>query len=278
MAYRKYSKRSKTRAGRNKKHILTKKGSKAQQHQLMSLQKQVNVIKRDLGDSQQFVQYKYGLTETGMEHNWNIIQLTRPDQWSNVFQSTSETNNSNKFRVRKLHMETYFSINETELPCPPQIVTFFLCSFRKEAAALAIEDLGGIELPNINTSGLNSYYTRTDFGGGTYQGLVRLNPAVFKVHKIKRFEIQNIINWTPGPDNQLVSTPKGIRRRFHFSVPRGNVIKSSTSKVWKNMEQEDVAHTDLLYVMVHVSGADNLTPNPPLSMAYNATFSGKQTN
>ena len=280
MAYGRYGryKSKKTRAGRNKKHILVKKNAKAQQKQLMSLQKQVNVIKRDLGDSQQHVQYKYTLSETGMEHNWTVIQLTRPDQWTPVFQSTSETNNSNKFRIRKLHLETLMTIYDTEAPLPPQIVTFFLVSLRKEAAAQTIEDLGGIELPNINSDGVNSYFSRTDFGGGTYQGLVRLNPAAFKIHRVKRFEIQNILNWTPGPDDQLVNTPMGVRKRMTLNVTRGNLLKSTNTKIWKNMEQEDCAHTDLFYVMVHISGADNVTPNPPLAMAHNATFTGLQTN
>lgn len=273
-----FTRKKRTRASSNKKHILVKKSARAQQKQLMSLQKQVNTIKRSVKDITQYAQYSYPLAETGMEHNWNITQLVRPDQWSQVFQSTTEQNNSNKFRIRNMSMEVFMSINDTELPCPPQIVTFFLCSLRKETAALTLQDLGGIGLPNLNTSGINSYFNRTDFGGGTYQGLVKLNPAAFKIHKVKRFEIQNILNWTPGTDDTVVNTPVGIRKRFYFKAKRGNVIKSATTKRWKQMEQEDCELTDLLYVMVHVSGADNLAPNPPLAMAYNVVFSGKCAN
>lgn len=268
----------KSRASKNKKSILTKIHAKAQQSQLMSIQKQVNNIKTQVKDTTQYAQYQFNLNETDLEHNWNVFQLTKPDQWSNVFQSSTETNNANKFRIKKLSMETYISINSPELPCPPQVVTFFLVSLRKETAALTLQDLGGIGLPNFNTAGVNDYYNRVDFGGGTYQGLVRINPAAFKIHKVERFEIQNILNWIPGTDDQAVNTPIGVRKRFYMKATRGNIIKSATQKRWKQMEQEDCAHTDLLYVLVHVGGADNVAPNPPLSIAYNAVFSGRGTN
>lgn len=271
-------KRSGTRAGRNKKYITKSRHAKAQQHQLMSLQKQVNTIKRNVKDISQYAQYQSALVETGLDHNWTVVQMMRPDTWGEVFQSTTETNNSNKFRLRHLAMEMFFSINNTELPLGPQVVTFFLCSLRKETAAKTINDLGGIGLPNINTAGLNKYFTRTDFGGGTYQGLCKLNPSVFKIHKVKRFQIQNILNWVPGTDDQLTSVASDTQKRIYFKLRRGNVIKSNSVKRWKQMEQEDCEQTDLLYVMVNVSGAANSTESPPLALAFNATFSGRLAN
>jgi hypothetical protein len=112
--------------------------------------------------------------------------------------------------------------------------------------------------------------------------LAKLNPACFEIVKVKRFQIQNIIEQTAvADDDTSVTTPKGTYKRFSFNIKMGNLIKANAGKKWADMTSDDMAIKDRLYLLVHQGGAGAVAPpetDNVVNMSVNCTFTCRGTN
>lgn len=180
---RKTSKAPSSRVGpsarRNRRYIKRRTGARAQQKQLLAVNKNIQLLNRAVGLTKQHAQYSQNVStvigynclngpagtypaETNAK-GWHIQELINPGNpiisggtgsrwpgWSPIFQATNEVENANKFFLEKAYMKMHFNMDfpayssqitdYTRRPTYPRDVTIFIVSFKPDAYPQARKD------------------------------------------------------------------------------------------------------------------------------------------
>ena len=181
-----------------------------------------------------------------------------------------------------MNMELYFSPRDSLLPLTSKIVTCFLVKLREETALDLLEETAGMSSAGFGDDNSEGRFWHTQDLGMSYPAIASLNPACFEILKIKKFQIQNILQETAITDEDTsLTTPLNTYRRFTWKLRMGNLIKTASSKKWKDLSEEDIAIKDRLYLIVHQGGNGSLlTPELDNGVALSgvATFNCRGTN
>lgn len=285
---------------------MSKTGSKAQSKQIMTLQRQLDQVKKKVKTATQFRQYNISdhttLEGTGLnveDVNYSVINLVQPGpqstgsspHWEPIFQSPNghETLSPNKFRGRSMGLEIMYQLGDPANATSPITATTFLCSLRKEAASQFIENTDhGANMKNgvhFFRSKMTSLLPTGQLGQGP--GMVFLNKGIFKIHAIRRWDIGGKTNFQaltePPQDDVAVTTSlEDNQKRFYIKHPYRNLLKSSgppdrtttTTGGFRTLNIETVENTDQLYLFTFA----NCYGDQELSISYSAIFTGVTSN
>lgn len=279
---RRYGKKS--AASKNKKLIIKSTKPKAQQKQIMSVQKQLNVVKNKLKDRAQYAQFRCPIEGGSGGSNDQIVltdnqfyvnNLMRPSSWGNIFQTNNDSTNGNKATIRNFDIQLVFSPNLSLSPLTPRIVRVYVVSLKPETAQDTLNQTN-----NMSTAGLNGlpngelYWN--SFVDGGLATMVKFNPAAFRIHAYREFTLANIVQETATEGDVAVTNTKDALKRVRMRIRRGNKIKPPTG-TWKNMTENDIMPRDRLYLITHVGGWGNDLVND-VAMDTNITVSTRVTN
>ena len=208
--------------------------------------------------------------------------LIDPAGWVGLFQANNEVENANKLTVKSMSMELYFRVANSLLPCTPKIMTVFLVKLREETAIELLNDTGQLSSAGFGVNANDGVYFEKVTMGLTEDALVKLSPAAFRIVKVKKFQIQNIIEDTAVIDEDTsVTSVAGTYKRFTWNIKMGNNLKTSAGKKWSEMSPLDIAVKDRLYLIVHQGGAGALLPpetDNGVNLSGNIIFQCRGTN
>ena len=264
----------------SKVNIMTKKGAKSQAYQINSLANKIRTLEKKQRSTRQYAQYRKTITNRDLnffaDSGWSVDNLVDPDNWLPVFQANPEVANANKLTVKGMSMELYFRVSDSVLPLTPKIITVFLVKLRNETGIQTLNGTNNMSTVGFGQLANDSVLWETVPLGMEEDSLAKLNPACFEIVKVKRFQIQNIIEQTAvADDDTSVTTPKGTYKRFSFNIKMGNLIKANAGKKWADMTSDDMAIKDRLYLLVHQGGAGAVAPpetDNVVNMSVNCTF------
>lgn len=270
----------------NKTNIMTKTGRKSQAYQINKLSNKIKTLEKKQRATRQYAQYRKTISDKELNFfdnsGWAVENLVDPVGWAPIFQANNEVANANKLTVKGMSMELYFRINDSLLPCTPKIITCFLVKLRSETGIQTLNDTNNMSTVGFGAVANDSVLWETVPLGQTEDSLARLNPACFEIVKVKRFQIQNIIEQTAVVDEDTaITTAKGTYKRFSWNIKMGNLIKANSNAKWKEMSPNEVSIKDRLYLLVHQGGAGAaLAPETDnvVSMSANCTFQCRGTN
>ncbi len=287
----KNARRYKTRSKRVKKvTALTRKGASSQAGQIIKLQRQVDLINRNVRDNTKWTQYQFPLlAQVGQISapgyiTWNLIQ---PDLWTPVFQTRSQDQidevTPSKFRGRSIGLELIAQLGQLEeipMSFDPIINTIFIVSLRKETAQ---------QFKNETANGTNLlegvHYVKTNLGTLQGEGLIMLNKGYFKIRHVKRFMLGgNVDFYNEAPDDLPVKTTnlKDNNRRFYIKLPYRNLIKdagpnnraSTAPAGFKTMTINEIEPLDQLFVFLF----SNAYADQQLEVHANMVITGTTAN
>jgi len=255
----------------SKVNIMTKKSAKQQATQINALVNKVKAIEKKQKATRQWAQYTFPINNVGLSmysnNGWSVEKIVHPAQWLPLYQASTEVANANKITVRSLRMELYFRISDSRLPLTPKIMTCFLCKLRNETAMDVLENTNNMSSAGFGADPNAAKYWNLQVMGLAEPGLATLSPAAFEIVKVKKFQIQNIIEETavsslPGEDSNVeVTNPSATFKRFTWKLRMGNLIKTSGNAKWKDLNSDEVAIKDRLYLIIHQGGnGTELTP------------------
>lgn len=271
----------------SKTNIYTKTKPKSQARQINKLVNELKVVKRKQNATRQYAQYTFAMdnVELGLASNngWSVEKLVQPTTWGGKYQASNEVNNANKITVRNLRMELYFSPTDSLLPLTPKIITVFLVKLRPETAMDLLNETNNMSSAGFGDIANSNKYWHTQTIGLSYPTIASISPGAFDVVKVKRFQVQNIVQETAvSPETDVnVTTPAGTYRRFVWYLRMGNLIKSAASNKWKDLTAEEIAIKDRLYLIIHQGGSGTVLPpeeDNGVSMGGVAMFSCRGTN
>ncbi|AXH78538.1 MAG: hypothetical protein [Circular genetic element sp.] len=271
----------------SKTNIYTKTKPKSQAKQINKLANDLRVVKRKQNATRQYAQYTFSMdnVELGLTTNngWSVEKLVQPSDWEGKFQASTEVANANKITVRNLRMELYFSPTDSILPLTPKIITVFLVRLRPETAMDLLNETAQMSSAGFGSNDNENKYWHTQDIGLSYPTIASISPGAFDVIKVKRFQVQNIVQETAvtAETDTAVTTPAGTYRRFVWYHRMGNLIKSSASNKWKDLDSDEIAIKDRLYLIIHQGGNGSVLPpedDNGVSMGGVAMFSCRGTN
>lgn len=297
MPYRRRYRRGRGRYRRRRRYlskasIASRRGSRAQAGQIMSLQRQIKSLNIKTKDNDQYVQYIQQNTNGDSPIDLTsgritCIPLVEPSNWIKLFQSDNRTDNSNKFRGRSLGMQAQFVLGNTEEPCPPMPVFMYVVSLRKERGQDFLNELGDWTSTEKDVGKLfpetllNKYYSRTTVEAGAISNmnsLIFLNKGVFKIHLFKRFFIGNQLNWAnaaAAEDNYPSTNIHDANKMVYYKQRFSNLITPGTGQ-WKDMDLEDLATKDNLFCLIYYDKPTTFEAD--LTVSLSTLFTGKVTN
>lgn len=144
---------------------------------LVRLQKQVSSISRSLRRKAENVQYTYGFDQN-LSSDYTSMCITNYASWTPIFGTTSDDGTDPKAYHKYTSMDCRLSIGN-ELDTVDY--TVMLVSLRDEGQNVFNVATGALSLVN------NRDYTNANLG----YSQTRVNPKMFKVHKVKRFTTSN---------------------------------------------------------------------------------------
>ena len=273
-------------ASKNKKFIKKSNKPKAQQKQILSVQRQLTAVKSKLRDRAQYAQFRCpieggsGVSNDAItltDGDFYVNNLMRPSSWGNIFQTNADTTNGNKATIKNYDIQLVFSPSNSLIPMTPRIVRVYVVSLKAETAADTLNQTN-----NMSTAGLNGlpngqlYWN--SFVDGGLATMVKFNPAAFKIHAYREFTLANIVQETPTENDVAITNTKDALKRVRMHVRRGNKIKPPTG-TWKQMTENDIMPRDRLYLITHVGGwSPTLAEENAVRMDTNIVVSTRTTN
>lgn len=264
----------------SKSYIKSKKGSKSQANQIMSLQRQIKGINRKVSDRAQYSQYQITNSQTVIGHGaaisstWQPAVFTpiSPTNWQAIFQSESSSLlTPNKFRGRSIGFEHMIQINTIDgdgLSKIPVCCTLACVSLRKETALQLLQDSAGL----TNFTQANKNYVLSPMGLIQGAGMIMINKGQFKVRYMKRFMLGALTDFNDGtPTNNLGDN----NRRIYHRISYPNLIKSGRGDVnFLQLTGPDMEPQDhLIWLLFH-----NAYGTQTLSWHTNCVVTGRETN
>lgn len=257
-----------TQSSRNKRNATMKRGAKAQQKQILSLQRQVNATKQKLDDRIQYAQF-FSPLEGGTgpdnaqieltDNQFYVSNLMRPSSWDGVFQTTTASEQGNKAIIRNFDIQLVFSPKNSITPLTPRIIRVYCLSLRPETAQDTLNGTANMSTVGLNAAANGLYYKNTFVDGGLAT-MVKFNPGSFKIHHYREFTVANIMEETsvtePEDLNVAVTQTKDALKRVRIHWQCGNKLKPATG-IWSNMAEGEIMPKDRKYLVVHVGGWAN---------------------
>jgi len=236
---RRYGK--KTAATKNKKDIQKSTKPKAQQKQIMSVQKQLTVVKNKLNDRAQYAQFRAPIENgTGgsndqivlTDNQFYVNNLMRPSSWGNIFQTNANAVNGNKCTIKSFDIQLVFSPNLSLAPLTPRIVRVYVVSLKEETAQDTLNQTNNMSTAGLNALPNGELYWNSFVDGGLAT-MVKFNPLAFKIHAYREFTLANIVQETAGENDVAITNTKDALKRVRMRVRRGNKIKPPTDRDWE---------------------------------------------
>lgn len=281
----KYIIQKKPKSSKNKKYIQKSRTARAQQRQLMSVQKQVTSLRRQVKRRSQYTQFFCAPQDGDGPDNAQITlppglfyvnNLVRPSSWAPIFQSTAASQESNKTKIMSYDLQLVFSPKNSTTPLTPKIVRVWVLSLKSETAQDTLNGTGNMTTAGLNAAANGLYYKNTFVDGG-YATMVKFNPASFKIHAYREFTIANIMQETTVPDDDVaVTNTFNALKRVRIRLRAGNILKPATG-IWKNMQPGEIMPKDRKFLCVHVGGWSTDGDNS-VQMDTNITVNCKVTN
>ena len=328
-------------ARRNRKYIKKSRGAKAQQKQLLTVNRNIKLLNQAVGLTKQAAQYTQNFDSivgynvvggpTGINppansaKGWNIFELIVPGgpvnpiatgpstpAWTQIFQSTAEVENANKFYLERSFLKLNFMLGHLlvnnqagvdgayqKIPSLPREITIFVVQFKEDAFNQAKRDFfnpaGYWDGASWNAQQNRRYWSTSLNFVGQQESLPMLNPAVFNIIHYKRFRLGQAlveVNHQPGvPDNPIqfvanaTTNLKDNIRTLEFSIPGSGLLKSTTGDTkWKQLLAPELPRNDRKFLLVHVSGnghydgTSNTGTQAQCHMTANIVHIGKGTN
>ena len=268
-----------------KSTALARKGRHAQASQILTLQRQVDRIKRVTKDVTQYRQYQHPQSHTqggGVSPSYIVFNLVQPDQWTPIFQTPSnqETLAPNKFRGRSVGIETMIQLEDPSVNQAPVTGTVFICSLRKEVAKQFVERT------NYGTDMTEEVdYCKSSLGLVQGSGMVFLNKGTFKIHSVRRFMVGGKTNFEDDYEEHDTAPTTNLRDnnvRMYYKAPYRNYLKSdgpdsralTTTGGFRTLSLETLEPHDQLYMFVFSNAIDGQA----LAIHSNVVFTGKTSN
>ena len=266
-----YRRRHYRRRGRRTKRVsrvwaASRRGARSQSKQIMTLQRQINYVKRRVKDNTKWTQFHYALNSNvggATAPTYGVWNLINPILWEPCFQARSSSfqnyATASKFRGRSIGLEMMCQLGPITEGSPsqdPVTATIFLCSLRKEVAKQFVHDTNnGTDLVE------GVHYVKSSMGTLQGEGMVMLNKGIFHIRKVRRFMLGGNTNfYEDGPDDTHVFTTnlKDNNRRIYWRIPYRNLLKDdgpdqrlvTSPSGWKTLTLDDVEPSDQLYVFM----------------------------
>lgn len=150
---------------------------------IVKLNNQVRTIRRTLRKKAENVQYQYGATISDMVSDYCQVGLTQYASWTPIFGTSAVDGTDPKAYYKSLNIDCRLSIENFTNPSELDTLdyTVFLVSIRDEAS-------------NVwnATNGTLTLVAGRDYSNGGIGGvMIRLNPKMFKIHRMKRLTTSN---------------------------------------------------------------------------------------
>lgn len=254
-----------------------------------TLAQRVARVERSVDNAKQWAQYQMkpqgdgeGFSLTTGE--WVVRPIIRPDQWQDVFQTTSEVNNSNKFNITSFRLEMFLSPKDSLISLTPKFVSVYLVSLKGATATQFLDDTDQFQrTPFDNSEG--QYWQGSESIPGADISMPLLNKAVFKIHMKRQMILQNIVEETPNldpDDDTSVTNPSFTHRRISRSFKHNSLLKTADNKKWKDLVEEEIRPVQRLYLLWYQGGFDQAVSEGgngnTVDVGYNLIFNGRGTN
>lgn len=150
---------------------------------IVRLQKQISTIRRGLRKKAITVQYQYGVDIPNMTQDFAQVNLTQYASWTPCFGASVVDGTDNRAYYKSATVDCRLSIENLVNPSELDTLdyTFFLVSLRDEASNIWNQTTGVLTMVNGR-----DYSTQ-----GVAGMMVRLNPKMFKIHRMKRLTSSN---------------------------------------------------------------------------------------
>lgn len=263
-----------------------------QKLQIVTLQKQVNTLKRKTNQAWQWTKFDYPMLQVNLlppversledEDSFNVFSLTQPNAWNAIFTTNDIVTQQKACWISNVRIEAVFTPKNSTTPLTQKWVNVWLVSLQKEAAAQCLNQTNNLTTTAAD-NGLNAqkqgefYYTRNS--DGPFSSLPLLNPRVFKIHAHRRFSIANIMQEEMGEEDIAIVNYGLATKRIIINQRLNTKIATQTgihgvAESWKELNQFQVEQTDRLYIITHVGGYANDGDNG-VNMAPHVTFTVK---
>lgn len=248
------------------------------------LNAKVNALARSVDNAKQWAQYKCPNNGNADEAfplisgQWVIRELMRPHEWDQMFQASSEVDNSNKFRLTSCKMNIFLSPDNSTLSLTPKLINVYLVSLKAATSAQFLEDTDQFNRVEMDNSE-GKYWEGTNSIGGADVSMPILSPAVFNIHMHKRIILQNIVEETASldPDEDTdVTAPNFTHKMINKVHKMDCLLKTADNKKWKDLEPHEIKDTKRLYLLFYQGGfVDALNT---VTVGSNIIFTGRGTN
>lgn len=279
---------------KNKRYIKNRKGARAQQKQLLSLQRQLTATKSKLKDRAQWTQWSLPLEPASIGTGTDLVNgeflvtgLMRPAAMTGIFQSTITNGQQpptgiapNIAHYKSCDIQLLFSPKNSLTALTPRVVRVFVLSLKKETAQDVLQGTGGMNTTGLNnaTAGVYTHITNSDGGLPT---LVKFNPGAFRIRAYREFTLANIMQETAQPledEDVPVTNTFNALKRARIRLRTNTKIKPPQG-TWREMQEPEVMPLDRMYLVVHVGGWGGAADQDnQVHMDTNITWNMRETN
>lgn len=212
--------------------------------------RQDRAITKLLTQQYRLSQYRLAGTGTGSIQSFALVQ---PNNWVGIFQSNFRANNTDRCFINNMEIMCNITAGVSGVAAfNPFHYTIFVVSIRKEARLQTLQRLS----PQLQTFQQDVDYTQSTIGSTVGNAMWRLNPAIYKVHAIRRGMVGNYSFEDASPDATAVTNITDANKNHRMKVPWRRRIKRAVGEdingnplEWKDMTVNEVNTADQLYLL-----------------------------
>lgn len=262
---------------RNKKSIQKSTGAKAQQKQLMSLQRQVTTLAKaeaaEINVTTMAIPttinnaftYVNLLGPSISEPTFNLFPLTTPNEWYPIFSTDQRVLDQKKAKILYYNLYSKISPQQSEGTLTQADVQIWLIKLRPESAQQFLEDTNDFSVTALMNAQPGRYWWCTT-NDAYYYDYVKLNPKYFDIKAYKFCSLQNIVQETETVDDDVnVTNPSFVRKFVNIYQKTNNTIVNvkgdnrllapdTVTNSWATMDEEQTSISDRYYLLTHVGG------------------------
>lgn len=284
-----YKRRYKKAYNKNKKRIMKSSGAKAQQKQLLSLQRQVKTLtKKDAAETVYTTfaipqQVEKLLPPTSAAPTFQVFRLTEPQNWLPIFSTDQRVLDQRKACIKSYNLQMKISPINSLATLLQADVQMWLIKLKNESGQQVMTDTTNLDQNVLTNSPQGVYWYSTINDAGFYDH-VKLNPKYFDIKAYRFCSLQNIMQETETIDDDVnVTSPTNVKKFMNIRHKCSTTIENvrgdprvlpsmSLPESWSIMDEEQVMLDDRFYLITHVGGyaspanGVNLTANWTVSV------------